>query len=867
MKIHKVNYFVLILVVTLSVLFLASYVRGAACTALGIASYANSTRINGATVNCTNSGGGNAIDTTRNHPLYGDGYYACAYTCDIGSMTTSIANYSDLNGTNSGTHSTTDVWINITVQEWSPPTVSFGTNPVDGTNFTTAGSNVIVFDLKCADNINVSRLSFYGNWSGWGEKNSTSSPTNNTWYNYTYTLNDGVYRWGGRCNDTSNNIDWTDTNRTITVDLSGPAIVLTNPGEGDDTSCSSDACSVNFDWTATDGGSNSLNCSLYIDGAFDTSKTCTSGSSCTQTESLSSSTSGAAHYWSVNCTDHASHSSLVGIQNFTVTKTSPGGGCFLSDTLVSMGDGTLKKIQLIKVGEEIQSYDVKTNSLTRGIVKKTFEHTVMNYIIIKTLSGTLKLTENHPIYLDGNWVEAGDLKVGDVLRTQKGTSMIGVITFIEKRYDVVKVYNLEVSTGNYFASGILVHNKGGGGGGGTVTPTACGDSVCNAGNSSQTIFTCTADDDNGLKNISLYGNWTTDWHLEETKVVSGLSVEITFSKQLDFGGYIWSCLICDVVNNCTFRMGNKTITITAAGIESQSTCCKDCGCPSGKSCSNNVCVNLTSCGNGVCDSGEMCGNCITDCPCPPGQICGGNSCISAQQAVSICGNNICETGESASSCPQDCTNITCGNGKCETGESASNCCKDCGCPAGEKCADNLCKKNSFPWWILGVLLGVLVLAATYLIIMWIMKKKDLMWIVLCMGREIDKKKFNEIQKKSRGKKIDYEEQNKKIDKYMRSGLEICKKLLRGSIEKEEIQALKELVEKKKGLLQQIIRLFEDYKKIIRKERLAFEEDLKNVLFLEEIPKHAELKKEVITLYSMIKQIRSQKVTSFKGIER
>jgi len=46
--------------------------------------------------------------------------------------------------------------------------------------------------------------------------------------------------------------------------------------------------------------------------------------------------------------------------------------------------------------------------------------------------------------------------------------------------------------------------------------------------------------------------------------------------------------------------------------ENQKNCCRDCGCPSGKECVNNVCVS--KCGNGRCELGENFGNCPKDCP-------------------------------------------------------------------------------------------------------------------------------------------------------------------------------------------------------------------------------------------------------------
>ena len=109
--------------------------------------------------------------------------------------------------------------------------------------------------------------------------------------------------------------------------------------------------------------------------------------------------------------------------------------------------------------------------------------------------------------------------------------------------------------------------------------------------------------------------------------------------------------------------------------------------------------------------------------------------------------------------------------------------------------------------------------------------------------------------------------DKKIEKYIAKGLEISKRFLKESIEKEEIRAIQKLVDKKKQVLHEIILSFEDYQKIVRKERIAFEEDLKDILFSEEIPKYESLKKQVYTLYSNNKQIEMALVSGAMGFEK
>jgi len=82
--------------------------------------------------------------------------------------------------------------------------------------------------------------------------------------------------------------------------------------------------------------------------------------------------------------------------------------------------------------------------------------------------------------------------------------------------------------------------------------------------SSTTVnFNCSATDNNYLKNITLYGNWSGGWHANETKNITGTSNETTFTKTLTDGSYIWNCLASDSGGNTAFNESNRTINVDA----------------------------------------------------------------------------------------------------------------------------------------------------------------------------------------------------------------------------------------------------------------------------------------------------------------
>jgi len=131
-------------------------------------------------------------------------------------------------------------------------------------------------------------------------------------------------------------------------------------------------------------------------------------------------------------------------------------GCFIAGTKIQLPNG-IKYIEDIEVGDMVKSFDVGTSSVVNSKVTETFAHSDRYYMI---LNGNIKTTSVHPFYSDGNWIEAGDLSIGDKILHVDGLEH--TIETIELSDESVTVYNFEVDgTHNYFAEGYLVHNKEG----------------------------------------------------------------------------------------------------------------------------------------------------------------------------------------------------------------------------------------------------------------------------------------------------------------------------------------------------------------------------------------------------------------------
>ena len=129
-------------------------------------------------------------------------------------------------------------------------------------------------------------------------------------------------------------------------------------------------------------------------------------------------------------------------------------GCFLEGSLVETPAGQVS-IELLRSGDVITSVDENGN-LTEATVTRTYRSIGVVYYVI---NGSIKVTAQHPFMIDGAWVTADQLKIGDNLITMTGDPEI--IESIETVDYGVRVYNIEVSGSHtFFVDGILVHNKG-----------------------------------------------------------------------------------------------------------------------------------------------------------------------------------------------------------------------------------------------------------------------------------------------------------------------------------------------------------------------------------------------------------------------
>jgi len=136
-------------------------------------------------------------------------------------------------------------------------------------------------------------------------------------------------------------------------------------------------------------------------------------------------------------------------------------GCFLAGTKILMADGSEKNIEDIVVGDEIRTLsDPLRATQANGNVTNTITHTVHEYLIINE---TLRVTPEHLVYSNHQFVEAGLVQKGDWLLSSDGEYI--TVETIEKERGRTEVYNFTVDPYHtYIADGFFVHNEKGDGG-------------------------------------------------------------------------------------------------------------------------------------------------------------------------------------------------------------------------------------------------------------------------------------------------------------------------------------------------------------------------------------------------------------------
>ena len=108
-----------------------------------------------------------------------------------------------------GAETYTKPQLNITYSVPGDATNPTATNTLPTNGLTFDFGALMNFSLICTDNVNVSVLQLWGNWSGWHANQTNATATNNTPWNISVSgISDWNHTWAAWCNDTNGNEDY-----------------------------------------------------------------------------------------------------------------------------------------------------------------------------------------------------------------------------------------------------------------------------------------------------------------------------------------------------------------------------------------------------------------------------------------------------------------------------------------------------------------------------------------------------------------------------------------------------------------------------------------------------------------------------------
>ncbi len=199
---------------------------------------------------------------------------------------------------------TRHVTVNVTGP--IPPTVILNSPQ----NNAVLSSTSITFNCTAYDDLNLTNITLYGNWSGWHANETNSSPKNNTATLFVKNLGEGIYLWNCEACDNASLCSF-DANRTLIIDITPPVITNVNA-----ISITHNSAIIIWD---TDEASNSS-------VSYDTSTKDSSNLVTSHSITLSGLSPDTLYDYNVTSCDAAGNCNTDGPYNFTTSSAPPGGG-------------------------------------------------------------------------------------------------------------------------------------------------------------------------------------------------------------------------------------------------------------------------------------------------------------------------------------------------------------------------------------------------------------------------------------------------------------------------------------------------------------------------------------------------------------
>lgn len=137
------------------------------------------------------------------------------------------------------------------------------------------------------------------------------------------------------------------------------------------------------------------------------------------------------------------------------------GTCFIEGTLILTAVG-LMPIEMVAAGDMVLSFESDTQVVSEQVVEETFVRESSELVHIEVGNETISATPDHPFYVPKKgFVEAVNLRAGDILCTVNGEYVIVEQIQHEILEAPIKVYNFRVANNHTYyvgSVGVGVHN-------------------------------------------------------------------------------------------------------------------------------------------------------------------------------------------------------------------------------------------------------------------------------------------------------------------------------------------------------------------------------------------------------------------------
>jgi len=358
-------------------------------------------------------------------------------------------------------------------------------NDIDGNSnnsYTTDTEPEINFTVIDREQSSLSCELWVNGSAGYGNDSSVSNNTA-TILSINQTLTDGFYTTYVNCSDgsltNSSNSWW------FTADTQNPSINLNLPGDNFNTSSQT----TDFNFTATDNISPTMNCSLYINDTYEQSNASTNNNTLTNLQETG--IVEGSHNWTIKCKDLAENEGTSATRDFYIDLTDPTDNDPTDESYLQDSGAT---IDWILTDDYASSYYYVERN--------------------ETLQNSSTAWQNNTNL--GVWVN---------------TTTLGV-------WNYTIFYN--DSVGNSNSDEVMI----------TISS-----------DNAPSVTLNSPIDDISLENVSLYGNWTGSWLLNETNDTPVNNAPVIFDKTIADGIYVWNCKACDSISQCSFDSANYTFTV------------------------------------------------------------------------------------------------------------------------------------------------------------------------------------------------------------------------------------------------------------------------------------------------------------------